>query len=58
MLAHKTLVDMIKHCKHEDLADMWYTSSVDSIRRAQLDEVNMIFFLCVMFLILYEILYV
>ena len=57
-LAHMTLVDMIKHRKHEDLADMWYTSSVDSTRRAQLDEINMIFFLCVIFLISYEILYV
>ena len=57
-LAHMTLVDMIKHRKYEDLADMWYTSSVDSTRRAQLDEISMIFFLCVMFLISYEILYV
>ena len=46
MLAHRALVDMIKHHKHEDLADMWYTSSVDSTRRVQLDEVRMIFFMC------------
>ena len=33
-LAHTTLVNMIKYRKHEDLADIWYISSVDSTRRA------------------------
>ena len=56
-LAHRTLVDMIKYCKHKDLADMWYTLSADFTKRAQLDAIR-IFFLCVMLLISYEILYV
>lgn len=43
-LAHKILVDMIKHRKYENLADVWCTSSVNSTKIAQLDEVNMIFF--------------
>ena len=38
------LVDMIKHMKHQDLADMWYFLSVDATRRAQLDEVSIYFF--------------
>ena len=37
-------VDMIKDMKHQDLADMWYSPSVDAIRRAQLDEVSIYFF--------------
>ena len=42
-LAHKTLVDMIKYMKRQDLTDMWYTPSVDATRRAHLDEVSIFF---------------
>ena len=42
-MAHIVLVDMIKHMKHQDLADIWYILVVDATNRAQLDEVNIFF---------------
>ena len=56
-LAHRALIDMIKHMKHQDLADMWYIPSINATMRAKLDELSINFFVSVIFLVFYEIFY-